>query len=86
MELLGYKLEGIHQNKFTKAHEVSDAISVACLNEDFLSIKKSRGALWDDLQNMKKRIASLPSTSFKDQMSEFFRISRSSYYENIFRL
>lgn len=86
MELLGYKLEGIHCKKFSKAHEVADVVSIACLNEDFILIKRNRGAFWDSLENMKKRIKKLPEANFQDHMTEFFSTVRSEYYQSVFKL
>jgi len=50
MELLGYKLEGWHKNKFVKGPEVADAVSISCVREDYLAICNRRGGHCGTLQ------------------------------------
>lgn len=86
LELLGYKIEGLHHKKFTKGREVSDSIIVACLYEDFLEITRNRGKLWDSLDLMKTRFKKLPKQAFVDLLCEFHNNERNNYYKEIFRL
>lgn len=87
LELLGYKLEGIHEGKFSKGQERSDSMSIACNYNDYLLIKKNRGGVfWDGLELMKQRVRKLPTESYKDQLSNFYNTHRSNYYTKIFEL
>lgn len=86
MELLGYKLEGLHYKKFVKGTTISDSVTIACLYEDFLTLKENRTQLWDSFENMKKRVRSLPKKSFSKELQEYYDNQRASYYENIFSL
>ena len=86
LELIGYKLEGLHQNKFIKGHEVSASVSIACLYDDFKNIVKHRGSLWDSKENMRKRYKQLPQKAFVDMLNNFFEQERANYYKQIFLL
>jgi len=86
LELLGYKLEGIHKNKFVKGHEISDSFSIACLYEDFLKIENHRGNLWDSMENMKQRFMKLPQQYFAAIMKDFIDDKKEDYYKKIFLL
>ena len=57
MELAGYKIEGIHKDKFFKAGEESDSVSIACNFKDY--IFKKRKKLWDSNEKMLKRYKKL---------------------------
>ena len=56
MELVGYKLEGLHKNKFIKGIEISDTLSISCQRKDYLLLKKNRGRLWDGTIKFKNRL------------------------------
>ena len=86
LELLGYKLEGIHKNKFVKGHEISDSFSIACLYEDFIKIENHRGGLWDSMENMKQRFMELPQRDFAATMKDFIEDKKEDYYKKIFLL
>ena len=86
MELLGYKLEGLHKKKFTKGHEVADSVTLACHFEDFQNIISHRGALWDSKDKMESRCRQLPRESFSDMINNFFENERNNYYSKIFSL
>lgn len=83
LELIGYRLEGIHHNKFIKGRETSDAMSIACSIRDYENIIANRGKLWDDVRNMKNRIKNLPREAFSTKLQQFFEDS-SEYYDKIF--
>jgi RimJ/RimL family protein N-acetyltransferase len=86
MELIGYKLEGLHQNSFIKGHEVSNSVSIACLYDDFKNIVNHRGRLWDSKENMRKRYKQLPKRAFVDMLNEYFEQERNAYYKQVFSL
>lgn len=83
MELLGYKLEGMHSKKFVKGQETSNSVSIACIYDDYKRIIAQRGCLWDSVGNMKLRLKQLPQKSFFDIMSKFFDNERHAYYERV---
>jgi len=86
MELVGYKIEGIHENKFIKGYEVADTVSIACNYSDFLKLTQRRGSLWDNLASMKYRISKLPAQNFSKKLKIFFDSEREKYYEEIFSI
>ena len=86
MELIGYKLEGLHDNKFVKGREISNSVTVACLYNDFQSIINHRGCIWDSKKNMEIRFKSLPKKVFVDLLDDFYKNERDSYYKKIFAL
>ncbi len=86
MELVGYKLEGIHDGKFIKGHEVAATVSISCIYSDFLYLTKIRGSLWDGFEKMKLRISKLPARTFSEKLKEFYDSERADYYSKIFTL
>lgn len=87
LELLGFKIEGIHENQFIKGNEVSNSVAIACLYCDYLEILKRRsGRLWDGKEKMLTRIRNLPKKSFRDELDEIYKNSRKAYYDNIWDL
>ena len=86
MELVGYKLEGMHKGKFIKGDEIADVVSISCIHSDFLYLTKLRGSSWDSLENMKVRIKKLPNRSFSERLKDFFDSDRVNYYAEIFSL
>ncbi|MRI34295.1 hypothetical protein EOPP23_14995 [Endozoicomonas sp. OPT23] len=87
LELIGYKLEGIHFGKFIKGNHTSDVLSISMNLEDFDFLTKSRnGKLWDSFEFMRKRIKSMPRSSIFNEFLEFYNTTRSDYYEKLFKL
>jgi RimJ/RimL family protein N-acetyltransferase len=86
MELLGYRIEGIHRKKFVKGRERADTMSIGCTYEDFLEIYAHRGSLWDSMESMRRRIGRLPKEKFSLQLRSFIEKEGNAYYKNIFSL
>ena len=86
MELIGYKVEGLHQNKFIKGHEVNNSVSIACLYDDFKNIINRRGSLWDSKENMRRRYKQLPKKAFVDMLNDFFEQEKDAYYRQVLSL
>jgi RimJ/RimL family protein N-acetyltransferase len=86
MELLGYRIEGIHRKKFVKGHERADTMSISCTYQDYLEICALRGALWDSTDSMKERIRKLPKEMLSARLHSFMMTEGNSYYKKIFEL
>lgn len=86
LELLGYKLEGLHKNRFIKGHEIADTVSIACSYESYQTITKNRGSLWDSMEKMKTRCKQLPKERFSDLLNNLFETERENYYIKMFSL
>ena len=86
MELLGFRVEGLHRNKFVKGRDVSDTVSIACTFESYNKICSSRGSLWDNYTEMKRRYAMLPKAKFIDLLSDFHETVGEEYYNKIISL
>ena len=86
MELLGYKLEGIHEGSFIKGCHISDAVSYAVNYSDYKKIADIRGDYWDGSRKMNERIKKLPQEKFTKMLSDFFNTERRKYYDTIFTL
>tara|TARA_A100001011_G_C14189749_1_gene790767 strand:+ start:358 stop:1056 length:699 start_codon:yes stop_codon:yes gene_type:complete len=87
MELIGYKLEGIHTNKFCKGDQVANTVTISCIRKHFEYIYSLRNnKLWDSLENMKKRIKALPKESFAELLRKFFNNKGEDYYNKIYKL
>tara|TARA_Y100000590_G_C15688245_1_gene1002437 strand:+ start:890 stop:1588 length:699 start_codon:yes stop_codon:yes gene_type:complete len=88
MELIGYKLEGIHKNKAVKGNNIDDTVSISCCYDDFLYLKKSRGELfWDGNDRMKTRYKKkIKLGQFSQSLKKFFEKERNKYYKKVFEL
>ena len=53
MELIGYKVEGLHKGGFIKGHDSDDTISLSYTYDNFQQITKNRGgSLWGLAEKM----------------------------------
>ena len=87
MQLAGYKIEGIHSNKFIKGLEINDTISISCCIEDYLYLKKISGKLWDGNKNFLIRIKKMKKIkSYYDFLKITYSKFRREYYKKIFKL
>lgn len=86
MELVGYKIEGIQKKKFIKNNNFSDVITISCLRNDYDSIKKTRGELWDSSEKMLKRIKKLPKETAYKKLRSYLDALEKDYYKKIIKL
>ena len=87
LELLGFRLEGYHKNKFVKGSSIADSVSIAVLYSDFINICNNRGGkLWDSFEKMKKRIDNLPKESAQKKFKNKFSNEIEAYYQKIYNL
>ena len=87
LELIGFRLEGYHRNKFVKGSTIADSVSTAVLYNDFRNISDHRGGkLWDSAENMKKRIEKLPKDSARNRFDSQFVNELENYYNDIYKL
>ena len=87
MELVGYKLEGIHVKKFIKGNETSNSISISCLFEDYIKLKKKRVRLYDgNLKIMNRLKQKKKIFPYFDLLNNFYKKQREKYYSKIFKL
>jgi RimJ/RimL family protein N-acetyltransferase len=85
LELLGFKIEGLHSKKFVKGSQVADGVSLALDEDDFKKLCLLRnGSLWDGSEKMMVRISKLPKKSFRSELDDFFVSNRAEYYKNLF--
>ncbi|MEW6664753.1 MAG: GNAT family protein [Thermodesulfobacteriota bacterium] len=84
MELLGYKAEGINRKGFVRGHSVFDTISLSCLYEDYLSIKRLRkGNYWLGQQRMLELVDTLPEHGFAEILHDSIAKLRNDYFSTI---
>lgn len=87
MEIAGYRIEGIHRNKFVKGAEIASTVTISCTACDFERLSSLRGgALWDSLDKIKSRASRLPRPSMANMLTNFLEKEGSSYYETVFSL
>ena len=86
MELTGYKIEGVHKDKFVKGMIISDVMKISCSKNDYLYLKKKRGKLWDNKNNMLKRIKKLPKVTALKKIKDQLKFLDNQYYKKIFNL
>ena len=87
LELLGFKLEGIHENRFVKGNEIANEQTISCQYSDYFNIKKHRnGKIWDSKIKMLERIKKIHKENFNELMNKFFKEQRENYYNKIFFL
>jgi RimJ/RimL family protein N-acetyltransferase len=87
MELVGYKLEGLHTDRFYKFGKEEDSMTIACNIKDYKNLKKIRKKLWDGNQKMLKRYKQLiKMEKFLEKFTRFFEIEKKNYYKKIYEL
>ena len=87
LELIGYQLEGLHENKFVKGIEVANTMSIAIIRKNYeLIIKNRNGKLWDSFVEMKSRVKLIPKIPFVDKLTKFYETERLNYYKKVFLL
>jgi len=86
LELIGFKLDGIHDNKFIKGNHVADCMYISLSKKDYEYLCRARGSLWDSLESMLGRLKRLPKVSYCDMLIDFNKKFRSDYYDDIFSL
>jgi RimJ/RimL family protein N-acetyltransferase len=87
MQLAGYKIEGIHKNKFIKGIEINDIVTISCCIEDYLYLKRIRGKLWDGNKNFLQRIKKMKELeSYYHFLKITYNKFRKKYYKKIFEL
>lgn len=87
LELIGFRFEGYHRNKFVKGSTAADSVSIAVLYDDYRNISDHRGGkLWDSAENMKIRIRKLPKDSARNKFDSQFSSELENYYNDIYKL
>ena len=87
MELSGYRLEGIHKDKFVKGNEVSTEITIATTYSDYIKITSRRnGRIWDSQELMEKRLINLPENTYRKMLMDLWNKAADEYYERIYNL
>lgn len=86
MEILGFRLEGIHRGEFVKGREMADTVFIAVTHSDYLATLEKREAYWDSLEKMKARVKRLPKKKFVDHLREFLAEEGERYYREVFSL
>jgi RimJ/RimL family protein N-acetyltransferase len=87
MELVGYKVEGIHENRFIKGMEVNNTVSISCNIEDYIFLKKIRKNLWDGNKHFIKRIKKIRKIkTYLSILKTLHDKDRKIYYKKIHTL
>lgn len=87
LELIGFRLEGIHRKAFVRGSDTANSVSIAATKEDVDFLRNQRGGrLFDSPELMRTRAENLPSESLRSKFDLFFSEVADSYYDQIFRL
>lgn len=87
LELLGFRLEGIHRLGFVKGATTADSLTAAATADDINLIRELRGGtLFDCPDKMSERLKALPPRSMSEELESFFVNIGNRYYSEIFRL
>jgi RimJ/RimL family protein N-acetyltransferase len=87
MELVGYKVEGLHELRFFKNDEETDTVSIACNYKDYIILKQRRNKLWDGNEKMYKRYKKMIKIKqFSKKLAEIYNSEKKEYYDKIFNL
>lgn len=87
MELAGYRIEGIHKDKFVKGNEISDSVTIAITYDSYRYLTSKRnGNLWDARDSMETRLLKLPTKTLKKSLTKFMEDTAAIYYESIYDL
>ena len=86
MELVGYRVEGIHKNGFIESRsKICDLVSIGCTYRDYKRIVDIRGSLFDDEHEMLQRIKKMPKISAASQLSDRLAANYDEYYLKIWK-
>jgi len=66
LELIGFRSEGILREAFVRGHRVENIVSISCLYENFLALKKLRGSLWGSSKTIREALKAQPKKSFAE--------------------
>jgi len=87
LELIGYQLEGLHINGFVEGNKSDDGVSIAASRDSYEYLASRReGSLWDNYENMRRRVKSLPNKTYLDILINIYENDRKEYYKNIYSL
>jgi RimJ/RimL family protein N-acetyltransferase len=81
LEIIGYKTEGILRNSFKRGHQYLDTMMIACHYEDYCSIRRVRGSLWDDVKKIKERLRKQPKESFAERLDTKLSEMNDEYFD-----
>jgi len=84
IELIGFKSEGVLKKSFIRGHKVQDIVSISCLYNDYLALKKVRGSLWGSYKVVKQTMKRQPKISFADVLSTKLVELEKDYFSFLF--
>lgn len=85
MELVGYRVEGLHRNDAYEDRQPTNAVSIACVYEDYRAIVEGRGTLFDSAEAMQARVSALPDRSIATELEAFHAACERDYYRRLWR-
>lgn len=86
MELVGFRVEGVHKNDaYENRQSPTNAVSIACVYEDYHTIVKQRGALFDTAAAMQARVSALPERSIAAELEAFHAACEHDYYRRLWQ-
>jgi RimJ/RimL family protein N-acetyltransferase len=81
LEILGYRSEGFRRAAFSRGHDVSDEVTLACLYPHYRRIVESRGgSLWPGSTEALALIRALPRKPFAELLDESYRSIEAEYF------
>ena len=87
MELVGYKIEGLHELRFFKKDEETDTVSIACNYNDYKLLKSKRNKLWDGNKKMYIRYKKMRQIKpFSKILTDLYKTKKKEYYDKIFNI
>jgi RimJ/RimL family protein N-acetyltransferase len=84
LEIIGYRPEGISRNAFRRGHKYSDVITISCLYDDYLRLKKHRGEYWPGGKNVRVLIKNQPKVSFGEKLQKFIDENADDHFSYLF--
>ncbi|WP_419902619.1 GNAT family N-acetyltransferase [Kiloniella sp.] len=86
MELLGYRVEGVHKNTFYESREKKgNTVTIACNYEDYKKVIGARGKLFDNEGPMLKRIKEMTGISVASRLETFLYDIENEYYHDLWK-
>jgi hypothetical protein len=83
--LLGYQIEGILRNKFTKGRISYDVYMSSCLKEDYIKILNKRdGELWPGKNNLLDMMRVIPPHTLIDNLTDWLPKNQKEYWCRVF--
>ena len=85
LEIIGYKVDGIHRKALIRGHHYSDMLHISCLYEDYKKILSVRSKIWPGLAEVKLILRRQPKKSYAELLQAASDKLMNDHFDYIYR-